>query len=433
MSIRFACEHCGKKYILADEHAGKKVRCKQCGQIGQIPAVEAQTELFNLQTLLEAAQGPAVETVPPPRLAPAKSIPQSRIRRDLMPWVRRFAVVATVLIVVSLLATGGYVAWKKLIAKPMLVPGVAVEVNLVGCPLPKKKQADLVMDIIKNLQEPAKTAYGKTVKPSDAYCLRTTIQQNGVNSTEYTTIIAGRSRPEDIKSVDLPVMLVTLSLFDTGGRELSSTSFRHVPKIDSFFQMVLTEDNQSMEEALVWQAWEHVKLYLPAIPPLEPGYTPTPTVAEPPFTPPSVTVDVKLVDCPLDKWNKKRLTDLLVTNLGNKAEEKYSRLAKSVCLRATFEKKGTHTLEYSDHGATHRSELPVLAITLSVLDGSGRELAKSGTTYKERIGMIKQIEMQENQSVDEALVWNTWLNARMYLPPLPTVAPQPTTRRAPKK
>src|SRR5262245_12521285 len=36
-SIRFRCPGCGKTFDLASTMAGKKARCKQCGQIMKVP------------------------------------------------------------------------------------------------------------------------------------------------------------------------------------------------------------------------------------------------------------------------------------------------------------------------------------------------------------------------------------------------------------
>ena len=37
MSIRFWCARCGRSYLAADEHFGRKVRCKACGYVEPIP------------------------------------------------------------------------------------------------------------------------------------------------------------------------------------------------------------------------------------------------------------------------------------------------------------------------------------------------------------------------------------------------------------
>lgn len=38
--IKFDCSKCGRSYRVADQYAGKRVRCKECGTINTIPAVE---------------------------------------------------------------------------------------------------------------------------------------------------------------------------------------------------------------------------------------------------------------------------------------------------------------------------------------------------------------------------------------------------------
>src|SRR5262249_30104501 len=40
MSIVFFCQSCGARFEVADRAAGKKGRCKQCGQIVKIPQAE---------------------------------------------------------------------------------------------------------------------------------------------------------------------------------------------------------------------------------------------------------------------------------------------------------------------------------------------------------------------------------------------------------
>ncbi len=36
--ITFACEKCDSKYKLADEYAGKRVRCKKCSHVMLVPS-----------------------------------------------------------------------------------------------------------------------------------------------------------------------------------------------------------------------------------------------------------------------------------------------------------------------------------------------------------------------------------------------------------
>ena len=37
MSITFACGNCGKAFTVDDNFAGKKGKCKQCGQVIVVP------------------------------------------------------------------------------------------------------------------------------------------------------------------------------------------------------------------------------------------------------------------------------------------------------------------------------------------------------------------------------------------------------------
>jgi hypothetical protein len=43
MPISFACQHCQRNYCVDDGMAGKKAKCKECGQAMEIPAVTATT------------------------------------------------------------------------------------------------------------------------------------------------------------------------------------------------------------------------------------------------------------------------------------------------------------------------------------------------------------------------------------------------------
>lgn len=38
MPIRVVCDQCQAKYLIPDEHAGKKMRCKKCGEICPVPS-----------------------------------------------------------------------------------------------------------------------------------------------------------------------------------------------------------------------------------------------------------------------------------------------------------------------------------------------------------------------------------------------------------
>ena len=56
--IRFECCKCRHGYRVSDQYAGKRVRCKECGEINLIPSVELETvgcgdSVANLNTLLQ--------------------------------------------------------------------------------------------------------------------------------------------------------------------------------------------------------------------------------------------------------------------------------------------------------------------------------------------------------------------------------------------
>lgn len=41
--IKFNCSKCGHSYRVPEQHAGKRVRCKECSTINTIPAEERET------------------------------------------------------------------------------------------------------------------------------------------------------------------------------------------------------------------------------------------------------------------------------------------------------------------------------------------------------------------------------------------------------
>ena len=70
--IEFDCSKCGHSHQVSDKIAGKRVRCKECGEINLIPSVERETvgcgdSVANLNGLLQELsefekQAPVQET-----------------------------------------------------------------------------------------------------------------------------------------------------------------------------------------------------------------------------------------------------------------------------------------------------------------------------------------------------------------------------------
>ena len=71
MSIAFACE-CGKKYLLDDELAGRRVRCQKCGQPVAVPMPATDADLGLATLAAVALASPEPVTVPPRARAPAR-------------------------------------------------------------------------------------------------------------------------------------------------------------------------------------------------------------------------------------------------------------------------------------------------------------------------------------------------------------------------
>jgi len=57
-TIKFDCVKCGHSYRISDQYAGKRMRCKECGEINSIPSLELEAvscgdSVANLNILLQ--------------------------------------------------------------------------------------------------------------------------------------------------------------------------------------------------------------------------------------------------------------------------------------------------------------------------------------------------------------------------------------------
>jgi hypothetical protein len=56
--IQFDCCKCEHSYRVSDQYAGKRIRCKECGEINMIPSIEPESvscgdSVANLNCLLQ--------------------------------------------------------------------------------------------------------------------------------------------------------------------------------------------------------------------------------------------------------------------------------------------------------------------------------------------------------------------------------------------
>ncbi|WP_435009512.1 prolyl oligopeptidase family serine peptidase [Tundrisphaera lichenicola] len=63
MAITFDCPGCGKGYSLGDEVAGKKARCKSCGQVFRVPLPDEEDEPDNIYGLEDVAPPEPVSSI----------------------------------------------------------------------------------------------------------------------------------------------------------------------------------------------------------------------------------------------------------------------------------------------------------------------------------------------------------------------------------
>jgi hypothetical protein len=110
MPLSFACPKCGQAYKVAESQAGKRGRCKQCGNELTVPAAEPNTEALDLFGPDESGPGPESEPESGTATTPAVAIggPGGGARRGLLLWLVGLAgvavggVVATVTIILGI-------------------------------------------------------------------------------------------------------------------------------------------------------------------------------------------------------------------------------------------------------------------------------------------------------------------------------------------
>ena len=68
MSIEFECGECRKHYRVADDMAGKHVKCKQCGAVVRVPELAAVHEVQTMEPFVTIPEDvePEAEPSPPP-------------------------------------------------------------------------------------------------------------------------------------------------------------------------------------------------------------------------------------------------------------------------------------------------------------------------------------------------------------------------------
>ncbi len=75
MPIQFSCPHCARAYSIADQYAGKKFACKQCGKPVDVPTESLPAAATSKRAA--PAPSPSTRTAPAPtastRTAPAAS------------------------------------------------------------------------------------------------------------------------------------------------------------------------------------------------------------------------------------------------------------------------------------------------------------------------------------------------------------------------
>jgi DNA-directed RNA polymerase subunit RPC12/RpoP len=71
MSIEFDCAACGKHYKVADAMAGKRAKCKACGGVIQVPALDSGPVEVEPGEAEDASSPPPPPVKPPPVAAKA--------------------------------------------------------------------------------------------------------------------------------------------------------------------------------------------------------------------------------------------------------------------------------------------------------------------------------------------------------------------------
>lgn len=81
MAIDFACSHCGKRFSMAEEFAGRQGKCKQCGATLTVPAAPSLTELPREPASRDSPRPPDLPSPTSPRFR--VSVRTKRLQADL--------------------------------------------------------------------------------------------------------------------------------------------------------------------------------------------------------------------------------------------------------------------------------------------------------------------------------------------------------------
>jgi hypothetical protein len=89
MSIVFFCQSCGSRFEVPPQSAGKRGRCKKCGQHVVVPRAEGLASMVALPAVAAAPAGPAAAVATPVAVAPWGATPVAP--KSVSDWLRAAA------------------------------------------------------------------------------------------------------------------------------------------------------------------------------------------------------------------------------------------------------------------------------------------------------------------------------------------------------
>ncbi len=85
MSIRFRCPNCKTIYTVVDRDAGKKAKCKECGQLVQVPSPPPTKAVLGELLADDDSEHPSLDDLSRARAAKAKKAAEAPYRRWMVP------------------------------------------------------------------------------------------------------------------------------------------------------------------------------------------------------------------------------------------------------------------------------------------------------------------------------------------------------------
>ena len=215
MPIQFSCPRCERAYTVADALAGKRIKCKECGQEQSIPTLSAMAE-----PSLSIDDDDEEITAPPPPRGGRSPRPASQARRktssgsaqvDFVWWIKN--AVALVGIIWLLFVMARYLL--PLIRGDGDPPVVQLVDSETMFRLGNFKPEEGVLLVVENIptDDDRKVFFAKIIEAGKTHPMGTDVKMTGSDGGEQTMLLQGMKDPSIIAKLDF------LEIRQTSGKQ----------------------------------------------------------------------------------------------------------------------------------------------------------------------------------------------------------------------